>query len=160
MKREDYISWNDYFMAVAVLSSMRSKDPSTQTGSAIVKDNKIIGIGYNGFPKGCSDDDFPWERSENILESKISYVVHSEINSILNSNFNMLEGSKMFCTLFPCCDCAKSIIQVGIKEIYYLNNINPNYKDSFKASCRMLDSAGVIYQQYIPTCPLITIKLE
>lgn len=148
-KRKDYISWDEYFMGIAHLSSMRSKDPKTQVGACIVsQDNKILSIGYNGFPIGCSDNIFPWnEDSENKLEIKDYYVVHAELNAILNYKGD-LTGSKLYVLLFPCNECAKAIIQAGIKEVIYKND-----KDSTKteAAKRMLKAAGVKYTQYQPT---------
>ena len=121
MKREDYISWDEYFMGIAMLSAKRSKDPSTQVGACIVdKDNKIVGIGYNGFPIGCSDDNLPWSRdAENSNETKYPYVVHAEANAILNSTKD-LHGARIYVDLFPCNECAKLIIQSGIKEVVFL----------------------------------------
>lgn len=122
MKRTDYISWDKYFMGVALLSSLRSKDPNTQVGACIVNQKKrIVGIGYNGFPYGCSDDDFPWENNQDFLNSKYPYVVHAEANAILNSSCS-LEEATLYVSLFPCNECAKLIIQSGIKEIVYLSN--------------------------------------
>lgn len=122
MKRKDYLSWDDYFMGVAKLSSMRSKDDSSQVGACIVNQkNRIVGIGYNGFPVGCDDDDFPWEREGSFLETKYAYVVHAEPNAILNSSVS-LEGARIYVTLFPCNKCAKSIIQSGICEVIYLED--------------------------------------
>ncbi len=142
-KRTDYISWDEYFMGVAVLSSMRSKDPNTQVGACIVSpEKKIIGVGYNGFPIGCSDDELPWERDGEWAETKYPYVCHAELNAILNSSLPTLRGATLYVALFPCNECAKAIIQVGIKKIVYLSN---KYKDTdaTKASVRMLESAGV-----------------
>ena len=118
-KRENYISWDEYFMGVSLLSSMRSKDPSTQVGACIVSDdNKIMSVGYNGFPRGCSDDEFPWERSgEHTNDTKYPFVCHAELNAILNAGGHNLSGSRIFVALFPCNECAKSIIQSGIKEV-------------------------------------------
>ena len=142
-----HISWEQYFMGVALLSSKRSKDPATQVGACIVnEDKKIIGIGYNGFPNGISDDDFPWGKNDpNPLNNKYPYVVHAEPNAILNSTSN-LKGATLYVTLFPCNDCTKLIIQSGIKHIVYLDN---KYKetDSMIASRRMLDAAGIDYKQ-------------
>ena len=147
MKRKDYISWDEYFMGIALLSAKRSKDPSTQVGACIVNQyNKIVGIGYNGFPIGCSDDDLPWERnSENPNDTKYPYVVHAEANAILNSTKD-LHGSRIYVALFPCNECTKLIIQSGIKEIVYLSD---KYKDtdSVKASKKMLQMAGVSHRQ-------------
>ena len=115
-KRVDYITWDEYFMGVALLSGRRSKDPSTQVGACIVsQDNKILSMGYNGFPKGCSDDEFPWGKEnekEDPYNSKYFYSTHSELNAILNYRGGSLEGSKLYVTLFPCNECAKAIIDV------------------------------------------------
>jgi len=144
MKRKEYISWDEYFMGIALLSAKRSKDPSTQVGACIVNPaNKIVGIGYNGFPIGCSDDDLPWEKDKkNMNETKYPYVVHAEANAILNSTKD-LHGSRIYVALFPCNECTKLIIQSGIKEIIYLSD---KYKDTdpVKASKKMLQMAGVI----------------
>ena len=147
-KRQDYISWDEYFMGVAYLSGMRSKDPNTQVGACIVsQDNKILSMGYNGFPKGCSDEEFPWRRIGNPLESKYLYVTHSELNAILNFRGGSLEGSKLYVSLFPCNECAKAIIQAGIKTVVYDCNKYEN-EPSTIASRRMFDAAGVEYYQY------------
>lgn len=148
-KREDYISWDEYFMGVAMLSGMRSKDPNTQVGACIVSgDHKILSMGYNGFPSGCSDDVFPWDREGE--DNKYFYTTHSELNAILNYRGGSLEGATIYVTLFPCNECAKAIIQSGIKTIVYMSD---KYKDlpSTIASKRMLDAAGVRYYQYQPT---------
>lgn len=148
-KRTDYISWDEYFMGVAYLSGMRSKDPGTQVGACIVSPaNKILSMGYNGFPIGCSDDDFPWNRTnEDPLENKYFYSTHSELNAILNYRGGSLENCKMYVTLFPCNECAKAIIQCGIREIIYDCD---KYADtpSVKASKKMLTAAGVRFHQY------------
>ena len=145
MKRTDYISWDEYFMGVAMLAARRSKDPSTQVGACIVsQDNIIISTGYNGMPKGCSDDEFPWERTGAENETKYPYVVHAELNAILNANGRDLRGSRLYVALFPCNECAKAIIQSGVKEVVYLSD---KYKDTMGnlASKKMLDAAGVKY---------------
>lgn len=147
-KRSDYISWDEYFMGVAQLSAMRSKDPNTQVGACIVsEDNKILSMGYNGFPNGCSDDEFPWSRDGEPLENKYFYTVHSELNAILNYRGGSLEGAKLYVTLFPCNECAKAIIQAGIKTLVYGDD---KYGDtpSVIASKRMLDAAGVRYYRF------------
>ena len=147
-KREGYLSWDDYFMSVALLSGKRSKDPSTQVGACIVNKNNIIeSIGYNGLPKGCSDDEFPWNKEGEEGDTKYPYVTHSELNAILNYRGGSLEGAKIYVSLFPCNECAKAIIQSGIKTIVYDSD---KYADSpsTKASRRMLDAAGVRYYQY------------
>ncbi len=142
-----HISWDEYFMGIALLSAKRSKDPSTQVGACIVnKDKRIIAIGYNGFPKGCEDDEFPWGKNDSDpLNTKYPYVVHAEANAILNSNSN-LKGSKLYVTLFPCNECAKLLIQSGIEEIVYLSDKHA-LSDSVKASKRMLDAAGIKYSK-------------
>ena len=150
MKRTDYISWDEYFMGVAILAGMRSKDPSTQVGACIVDDeNKILSQGYNGLPKGCSDDEFPWDREGDMLNTKYPYVVHAELNAILNSRGTSLVGSKIYVALFPCNECAKAIIQSGIKEVVYLSD---KYSDTdmVKASKRLLNSAGVTMTKLEP----------
>lgn len=142
MKDQNYISWDTYFMGVALLSSKRSKDPNTKVGACIVNGAKrIIGIGYNGFPFGCSDDEFPWARDKDFLDSKYPYVVHAEPNAILNSTAS-LEGATLYVTLFPCHECAKLIIQSGIKEIVYMSD-KYNGTESDMASKKMLAAAGV-----------------
>ena len=119
-KREDYITWDEYFMGVAKLAGMRSKDPHSQVGSVIVSpDNKILSIGYNGFPRGCSDDEYPWAREGDALDTKYLYVTHSELNAILNYRGGSLEGAKLYVSLFPCNECAKAIIQAGIRTVIY-----------------------------------------
>lgn len=143
-KREGYISWDEYFMGVATLASMRSKDPGTQVGACIVnEDNKIMSVGYNGFPRGCSDDEFPWERDgERETDTKYPYVCHAELNAILNAGGNSLKDCRIYVALFPCNECAKAIIQSGINEVIYNSD---KYKDTdlVKASKRMLECAGV-----------------
>lgn len=158
-KRQDYISWDEYFMGVAILSGMRSKDPNTQVGACIVsQDNKILSMGYNGLPVGCSDDEFPWTREGDPLDNKYLYTAHSELNAILNYRGGSLEGAKIYVTLFPCNECAKAIIQAGIKDVVYSVD---KYADtpSVLASKRMFHAAGVAYTQYEKTDREITIKL-
>ncbi|MFC1648666.1 cytidine/deoxycytidylate deaminase family protein [Nanoarchaeota archaeon] len=149
-KREDYISWDEYFMGLAELSAMRSKDPNTQVGACIVnKKKRIVGIGYNGFPTGCSDDELPWEREgKSELDKKYIYVAHAEVNAILNST-TPLDDCTLYVILFPCNECAKLVIQSGIKEVVYLYNPYDN-TDSIKASKRMFDLSGVKYRKYSP----------
>jgi dCMP deaminase len=143
LKRADYISWDEYFMGVSALSAMRSKDPNTQVGACIVSDhNKILSMGYNGFPNGVSDDEFPWAREGDELETKYPYVTHAELNAILNYRGGSLEGTKLYVNLFPCNECAKAIIQSGIRKIVYESD---KYADTegVKVSKRMLTAAGV-----------------
>ena len=144
-KRDNYISWEDYFMKLAHLTSERSKDPNTQVGCVIVgEDNKIVGIGYNGFPRGCSDDDFSWESPE-----KYSYVVHAELNACINANdFKSIQNCTMYTSLFPCNECAKVILQLGIKKIVY-DSDKYSELDTMIKSKKMLDSAKISYIQYV-----------
>ena len=147
-KRSNYISWDEYFMGIALLSGERSKDPNSQVGACIVSpDNKILSIGYNGFPIGCSGDEIPWDREGDFANTKYPYVCHSELNAILNYTGSTLKQSRIYVTLFPCNECAKAIIQSGIKEVIYMSD---KYKDtdSVKVSKKMLDMAGVKYTQY------------
>ena len=142
MKDKNYISWDTYFMGVALLSSYRSKDPSTKVGACIVNEQKrIIGIGYNGFPFGCDDDQFPWDREGDYLDCKYPYVVHAEPNAILNSTTS-LQGATLYVTLFPCNECAKLIIQSGIKEIVYMGDKYDGTPSDI-ASKKMLSAAGI-----------------
>lgn len=158
-KRADYISWDEYFMGVAHLAGMRSKDPNTQVGACIVgRDNKILSMGYNGFPCGCSDDDFPWEREGEELESKYAYVTHGELNAILNYRGGSLEGTKMYVSLFPCNECAKAIIQAGIRTVVYACDKYQGTPSNL-ASKRMFDAAGVEYIAYQATGRKIEIEL-
>ncbi len=159
-KRTDYITWDEYFMGVAKLAGMRSKDPNTQVGCCIVsQDNKILSMGYNGFPMGCSDNDFPWARDgEDPLDTKYIYTVHSELNAILNYRGGSLEGAKLYVSLFPCNECAKAIIQSGIKEVIYASN---KYEGSASviASMRMFNAAGVRYHKYHASGKELTIEV-
>ncbi len=160
MKRENYISWDEYFMGIALLSAQRSKDPSTQVGACIVNDDKkIVGVGYNGFPMGCDDDELPWEREGAFLDTKYPYVCHAELNAILNSISRDLKGCSIYVALFPCNECAKAIIQSGIKEIVYLSD---KYKetDIVIASKRMLRQAGIIMRKLEITLDSITINFK
>jgi len=137
MKRQDYITWDEYFMGLALLSARRSKDPNTQVGACIVnQNNRIMSIGYNGLPAGCSDDDFPWDGD------KYAYVAHAELNAILNNAGRDLTNCKIYVALFPCNECAKAIIQCGIREVLYLSDKYAG-KPQFIASRRMFDAAGV-----------------
>ena len=148
MKREGYISWDDYFMGIALLAAMRSKDPNTQVGCCIVNEDKIIlSTGYNGFPKGCSDDDYPWEREGDSNSTKYPFVVHAELNAILNAGGKSLSGATLYVDLFPCNECAKAIIQSGIAEIVYLSDKYAG-TPATRASRRMLDAAGVTLRRF------------
>lgn len=159
MKREDYISWDEYFMGVARLSGMRSKDPNTQVGACIVsEDNKILSMGYNGFPRGCSDDEFPWEREGDMEDTKYAFVTHSELNAILNYRGGSLEGSKLYVSLFPCNECAKAIIQAGIKTVVYAGD-KYDGTPANKTSKRMFRAAGVKCVAYAHTGRRIEIEV-
>lgn len=157
-KRKDYISWDEYFMGVAVLSSFRSKDPSTQVGACVASDkNKVLTMGYNGMPIGCNDEVMPWGRDgDDVLNQKYMYVCHAEFNAILNARVS-LDGSRIYVTLFPCNECAKAIIQSGIKEVIYFDD---KYKDlpMTIASKKMFDLAGVKYRKFEGTMPTIEFK--
>ena len=147
-KREDYISWDEYFTGIAMLSGMRSKDPNTQVGACIVdKNNRILSVGYNGFPNGCSDDLFPWAREGEVLNTKYASVAHSEIHQILNYRGGNLEGAKIYVSLFPCNECAKAIIQCGIKEVIYDSDKYNNTPTNIAAK-KMFEAAGVKCIQY------------
>ena len=159
MKRMDVLSWDEYFMGLAHLSAMRSKDPSTQVGAVIVSgEHRVVSIGYNGFPNGCSDDEFPWEREGDTLKTKYPYVTHSELNAILNYSGGSLAGAKLYVSLFPCNECAKAIIQSGIKEVIY-DCDKYAHTPAVMASKRMMDAAGVRYHQYHRTNRKIEIEL-
>ena len=150
-KRSGYISWDEYFMGVSKLAAMRSKDPNTQVGACIVSlENKILSMGYNGFPNGVSDDEFPWAREGDEVDTKYPYVTHSEMNAILNYRGGSLEGTKLYVTLFPCNECAKAIIQSGIKRVVYKCNKYAE-TDSVKASCILFDKCGVTVEEYTPS---------
>ncbi|KAJ7404772.1 Deoxycytidylate deaminase [Pitangus sulphuratus] len=181
-KREDYLEWPEYFMAVAFLSAQRSKDPSSQVGACIVNsENKIVGIGYNGMPNGCSDDVLPWTRTAtNRLDTKYPYVsgftgyekvcgqhtmgmveavCHAELNAIMNKNSADVKGCSMYVALFPCNECAKLIIQAGIKEVIFMSD---KYHDTIEmtAARRMFDLAGIIYREFKPKCNKIIIDFD
>lgn len=146
-KRVDYISWDEYFMGVAKLSALRSKDPGTQVGACIVNnERRIVGIGYNGFPHGVSDDEFPWGRTGDHLDTKYPYVVHAEVNAILNSTRDV-KGSTIYVTLFPCNECMKVIIQSGISEIVYLATKDEEM-DHHQASIKLLDAVKIKARKY------------
>ena len=159
LKRKGYLSWDDYFMSIALLSAKRSKDPNTQVGACIVNSkNKIVGIGYNGFPKGCSDDEFPWAREGEFLQTKYAYVCHAEVNAILNSNSN-IEGCRMYVALFPCNECAKIMIQSGIKELIYLSD-KYSETDAVRASKVMFDKSGLKYSKLKVDRKTVTVSFD
>lgn len=159
MKKQDYLKWDEYFMGIALLSGERSKDPSTSVGACIVsEDNKILSVGYNGMPIGCSDDEFPWEREGGNLDTKYFYVCHAEMNAILNYTGVHMKGAKLYTTLFPCNECTKAIIQKGIKEVIYLSDKYAS-TDSVVAAKRMFQSSGIKYRPYEPIGKEIKISL-
>ena len=162
-QRCDYINWDEYFMAIAKLSALRSKDPSTQVGACIVSnDNRILACGYNGAPNGFSDDNFPWKREGNPLNTKYMYVCHAELNAILNYRGyrKEFEGAKIYVDLFPCNECAKAIIQSGIKEVIYLSD-KYNGTEGNIASKKLFDECGVKHTQFkSKNCKEIIINLE
>ena len=158
MKRTDYISWNEYFMGVAILASKRSKDPNTQVGACIVdKNNIILSTGYNGLPYGCSDDEYTWERTGE--DTKYKYVVHAELNAILNAQGKDLKNARIFVDLFPCNECAKAIIQCGIKEVISLYDKYAASNETI-ASKKMLSSAGVKTTHFVPGVKKIELNFE
>jgi dCMP deaminase len=160
-KRSGYISWDDYFMGIAVLSAHRSKDPSSQVGACIVNPgNKIVGIGYNGFPTGCGDETLPWAREgESSLDTKYPYVCHAELNAITNKNQADIAGCRIYSTLFPCNECTKLIIQSGIREVIFLSD---KYHDteSCEAARKMMDLSGVGYRPFTPETQDLTINFQ
>jgi len=161
-KRQNYLSWDDYFMSVAFLSAQRSKDPSTQVGACIVdKDKKIVGIGYNGMPTGVNDDEVPWQNSpkEDWLNTKYPFVCHAEMNAVMNKNSSSVKDCSIYVALFPCNECAKIIIQSGIRKVYYYSDKHHD-RPSTIASRFMLKKAGVEVEQYIPKQQTVTINFS
>ncbi len=158
-KRKEYLSWDQYFMGLAFLSAMRSKDPSTQVGACIIdEDKKIIGIGYNGFPMGSSDDKMPWNKEGEFLETKYPYVVHAELNAILNS-IKSLKNSTIYVTHFPCNECAKAIVQSGIKKVVFYSDKHRDL-DSTRASKMIFENAQVTMVHLEMDIEGINIKFE
>ncbi|XP_011261422.1 deoxycytidylate deaminase [Camponotus floridanus] len=161
-KRTSYIDWDEYFMAIAFLSAKRSKDPCTQVGACIVNnDKRIVGIGYNGMPMGCDDDKFPWGKGSHNrdLDTKYLYVCHAEINAVLNKNSSDVKDCTMYVGLFPCNECAKVVIQSGIKTIIYMSDKNGHKVETIAAK-KMFDAAGIKYRQYIPKNQKIEINFS
>jgi len=160
-KREGYLEWEEYFMAASFLSAMRSKDPVTQVGACIVnKENVVVGLGYNGMPKGCSDDELPWTKhSVDKLDNKYLYVVHAEVNAITNRNTALLDGCRMYVGLFPCNECAKVIIQAGIREVIFMSDKHCAKPETIAAK-RMFQMAGVAYRQFTPKQKKIVIDFD
>lgn len=149
MKKENYLKWDEYFMGIALLSAERSKDPNTSVGACIVsQDNKILSVGYNGMPRGCSDDEYPWCReASSDLDTKYLYVCHAELNAILNYTGTNMEHARIYTTLFPCNECTKALIQSGISEVIYLSD-KYSEQSSVIAAKRMMKSAGITYTRY------------
>lgn len=160
MKKENYLKWDEYFMGIALLSAERSKDPHTSVGACIVsQDNKILSVGYNGMPRGCSDDEYSWCReATSDLDTKYLYVCHAELNAILNYTGTNMQNAKIYTTLFPCNECTKALIQAGIREVIYLSD---KYSDtpSVIAAKRMMKSAGVTYTSYQPADKVLSLNL-
>ncbi len=158
-KRSNYIGWDAYFMGVEELSAKRSKDPNTQVGACIVsKDKKILSVGYNGAPNGYNDEILPWDREGSFIDTKYAYVCHAELNAILNNKGSNLEGSTLYVDLFPCNECAKAIIQCGIKEIVYKSE---KYKgsDNNIVSRKLLDECNIKYRKYEKENNLVELDL-
>jgi len=159
-KRTDYLSWDEYFMGVALLSSQRSKDPNTQVGACIANPkNKIVGVGYNGFPTGCSDDEFPWAREGEYLDTKYPYICHAELNAVINKISADLYDCRLYVALFPCNECAKVIIQAGIREVIYLSD-KYGETNQVKASKRMFQAVGVRCRQLKVSRQKITLEFS
>ena len=158
-KRKGYLTWDAYFMGIALLSAQRSEESSTQGGSCIVnEDNIILSMGYNGMPSGCDDDEMPWSREGDTLNSKYAFVCHAELNAILNYSGGSLKGTRIYSTLFPCNECAKAIIQSGIREVIYLSDKYAD-TDGVRASKRMFDLVGIRYREYNPAGQTVTLNL-
>ena len=158
-QRKDYLSWDAYFMGIALLSAQRSKDPGTQVGACIVgKDNKILSVGYNGMPIGCADEVMPWAREGEPKDTKYLYVCHAELNAILNYSGGNIQGSTVYTTLFPCNECAKALIQSGVKRVVYLADKYSD-SDSVQASKMMFRMTGVTFDRYEPTGKSLHLEL-
>ena len=143
------ISWDEYFIRLCELSAERSKDPNTRVGAVVVTDdNVILGVGYNGFPRGCDDENFSWEREGSFLETKYAYICHAEENAIYNSQ-NSVKGGKIYCNVFPCNECAKTIIQCGIKEVIYSKDTKYFNEDCYIAARNMFNAAGVTFRHAV-----------
>ncbi|KAI3954177.1 hypothetical protein MKW98_018001 [Papaver atlanticum] len=163
-KRKGYLSWDDYFMAVAFLSAKRSKDPNRQVGACLVShDGIILGIGYNGFPRGCADEKLPWAKKSvtgDALETKYPYVCHAEVNAILNTNHASAEGQKLYVTMYPCNECAKVIIQSGVSEVIYFVEKRFSNDIVYTASQKLLKMAGVKVRRHQPQMSQILLKFD
>jgi dCMP deaminase len=154
MEEGKHISWDEYFMGIAYLSSLRSKDPVTKVGAAIIRDKRVLSLGYNGMPRGCDDAKMPWGKTDpDPLKTKYPFVVHAELNAILNANKD-LTGSTLYVTMFPCNECAKAIVQSGIKEVVYISEKH-RYEAAGIASNEMLEMAGIKIRKYEGRVPEI-----
>ena len=160
MERTNHLSWDEFFMAIAQISALRSKDPNTKVGACLVDNkNKVISTGYNGMPTGCKDSIMPWKsKSKNFLKSKYSFVCHAELNAVLNANLNYISNCILYTTLFPCNECAKIIIQSGIKKVIYKED-KYSFKDSVKAAKYMFDLVNVKYIKYTNSNKKLEIKI-
>ena len=149
------ISWDEYFMGIAYLSSLRSKDPNTKVGACIVdSDHKVVSIGYNGMPRGLDEEKLSWNKNDG-LDNKYLYVCHAEFNAILNTrNGSALKDCTLYVTLFPCNECSKAITQSGIKELVYAENKYEN-ELSTQASLKLLTLAGIKIRKYKGRIPSI-----
>ena len=159
-ERKDYLSWDEYFMALAQICALRSKDPNTRVGACLVdENNKVISLGYNGMPIGCEDKKMPWGKDSSIyLETKYPFVCHAELNAIINSKGKIFKEAVIYTTLFPCNECAKAIIQSEIKKVIYKENKYED-EDSFKAAKHMFDLVGIKYEKYVVKRKMITLNL-
>lgn len=161
-QRKDYLNWEEYFMGIAKLSSLRSKDPNTQVGACVVSnDNRILTIGYNGAPNGFDDDIFPWDRDGNVLNTKYPYVCHAEMNALVNyrGSNKQFDGATVYVTLFPCNECAKLIVQLGIKEVIYLSD-KYDGTDMNTVAKRLFDTCGIKYRPFNSSLNKIEMELE
>lgn len=159
-KRDDYLCWDDYFLFLAQLTAQRSKDPNTQVGACLVLNKRIVGLGYNGFPVGCSDDMLPWSRQgKSQLHTKYPFVCHAEVNAIMNRIFPDVRGASLYVALFPCNACAKYIVQAGISEVVYLED-KYHGTDSCRASRIMFQMAGVQLRRHVPSKDSLLLRLN
>lgn len=158
-KRENYIGWDEYFMAIAKLSAMRSKDPNTQVGACIVnEEHRIVSIGYNGMPNGIDDDIVPWDRVGGVKDTKYAYICHAESNAIINASGKSLKGCTIYVDLFPCNICAQLIIQAGIKKVVYLSD-KYHDEETYQVSRFLFDHAKVEYVPYKPKNKVLSLEI-
>jgi len=158
--KSDIITWDDFFMGVCKLAAERSRDPSTAVGCCIVDDfNNIVGVGFNGLPRGCDPNLFPWDREGGFLDTKYAYISHSETNALDNADRSKVRGSRLYVSLFPCNECSKRIIQNGIKEVIFLSDKYHN-TDAAEASRRLLVAAGIKTRQFVCNRHQVILDLE